>query len=48
MAGQCSGSGSKGKYDITLERVPMDIDQILAKLAGEKQAGREEGSIDMI
>lgn len=38
----------KEKYDITLERVPMDIDQILAKLAGEKQAGREEGSIDMI
>ena len=38
----------KDKYDITLERVPMDIDQILAKLAGEKQAGSEEGSIDMI
>ncbi len=38
----------KDKYDITLERVPMDIDQILAKLSGEKQAGNEEGSIDMI
>ena len=38
----------KEKYDITLERVPMDIDQILAKLAGEKQAGQAEGSIDMI
>lgn len=38
----------KEKYDITLERVPMDIDQILAKLSGEKQAGTEEGSIDMI
>jgi len=38
----------KDKYDITLERVPMDIDQILAKLSGEKQAGSENGSIDMI
>ncbi|NLP44261.1 MAG: ABC transporter substrate-binding protein [Peptococcaceae bacterium] len=38
----------KEKYDITLKRVPMDIDQILAKLAGEKQAGTEQGSIDMI
>jgi len=38
----------KEKYDITLERVPMDIDQILAKLSGEKQAGEKDGSIDMI
>jgi len=38
----------KEKYDITLKRVPMDIDQILAKLAGEKQAGTEQGTIDMI
>jgi len=38
----------KEKYDITLKRVPMDIDQILAKLSGEKQAGTEQGSIDMI
>jgi putative spermidine/putrescine transport system substrate-binding protein len=38
----------KEKYDVTLERVPMDIDQILAKLSGEKQAGGKEGSIDMI
>ncbi len=38
----------KEKYDITLEVVGMDIDNILAKLAGEKQAGLEEGSIDMI
>ncbi|WP_418219658.1 ABC transporter substrate-binding protein [Candidatus Formimonas warabiya] len=41
-------SALKNKYDITLERVPMDIDQILAKLSGEKQAGQENGSIDMI
>jgi ABC-type uncharacterized transport system, periplasmic component len=38
----------KDKYDITLKRVPMDIDQILAKLSGEKQAGSKAGSIDMI
>src|SRR5699024_2211145 len=38
----------KEKYDITLDVVGMDIDDILAKLSGEKQAGEEEGSIDMI
>lgn len=38
----------KEKYNITLKRVPMDIDQILAKLSSEKQAGKTEGSIDMI
>lgn len=38
----------KEKYDITLNVVGMDIDDILAKLAGEKQAGLKEGSIDMI
>lgn len=38
----------KEKYDITLEIVGMDIDDILAKLSGEKQAGLEEGTIDMI
>lgn len=26
----------------------MDIDQILSKLSGEKQAGTEEGSVDVI
>lgn len=38
----------KEKYDITLNRVPMDIDQILSKLAGEKQAETSKGSIDLI
>ena len=38
----------KEKYDISLKRVPMDIDQILTKLAGEIQAGKQEGSIDLI
>ncbi|WP_028828955.1 ABC transporter substrate-binding protein [Proteocatella sphenisci] len=41
-------SSLKENYDITLERVPMDIDQILSKLSGEKQAGTEEGSVDVI
>ena len=38
----------KEKYDITMERVPMDIDQVLSQLSGEIQAGEENGSIDMI
>lgn len=38
----------KEHYDITLEVVGMDIDDILAKLSGEKQAGTDSGSIDMI
>ena len=38
----------KENYDITLEVVGMNIDDILAKLSGEKQAGSDKGSIDMI
>ncbi len=38
----------KEKYDITMERVPMDIDQILSQLSGEVQAGKKDGDIDMI
>jgi len=38
----------KKKYDVTLKRVPMDIDQILSKLSGEKQAGTTNGSVDII
>ena len=38
----------KDNYDITLEVVGMNIDDILAKLSGEKQAGSAKGSIDMI
>ena len=38
----------KDNYDITLEVVGMNIDEILAKLSGEKQAGSAKGSIDMI
>ncbi len=38
----------KEKYDITMERVPMDIDQVLSQLSGEIQADEKDGSIDMI
>ncbi|HZK43277.1 MAG TPA: ABC transporter substrate-binding protein [Syntrophomonadaceae bacterium] len=38
----------KEKYDITLKRVPIDIDQVLSKLSGEKQANKTKGSIDII
>lgn len=38
----------KEHYDITLEVVGMNIDEILAKLAGEKEAGSAAGSVDMI
>ena len=38
----------KQAYDITLEVVGMNSDDILAKLSGEKQAGSKNGSIDMI
>ncbi len=38
----------KEKDEITMERVPMDIDQVLSQLSGEIQAGEEDGSIDMI
>ena len=38
----------KEKYNVTLKRVPMDIDQILSQLSGEIQAGEKEGDIDMI
>lgn len=38
----------KQKYNITLKRVPMDIDDILNKLVGEKQASNEKGTIDVV
>ena len=38
----------KEKYDITMKRVPMDIDLILSKLSGELAAGKANGTIDMI
>lgn len=38
----------KERYDITLDLVGMDINDILTQLSGEMQAGTEEGSIDFI
>lgn len=38
----------KEKYDVTLNVVGMDINDILTQLSGEMQAGTTEGSIDFI
>lgn len=38
----------KENYNIDMERVGMDIEDILSQLTNEKQAGEEEGAIDMI
>ncbi len=38
----------KEKYDITLERVPMNIEDVLSQLQGEKEAQKKDGDIDMI
>lgn len=38
----------KDEYDITLNRVPMNIDDILNKLLGEKQINAEEGTVDIV
>lgn len=36
------------RYGIKLNRVPMGPDEYLNKLLGEKQAGKQEGSIDLL
>jgi putative spermidine/putrescine transport system substrate-binding protein len=38
----------ESRYDITLERVPMDASIFVNKLLTEKQAGRTEGTIDLL
>lgn len=38
----------KDKYNITMEIVPMDIDNILSLLINEKQENIKNGSVDMI
>jgi putative spermidine/putrescine transport system substrate-binding protein len=40
--------GLKENYDVTLRRVPMNIDEILNKLMGEKEAGVASGDIDVV
>ncbi|NPV30085.1 MAG: ABC transporter substrate-binding protein [Firmicutes bacterium] len=35
-------------YGVKVNRVPMDADQFINKLLGEKQAGRQKGSIDLL
>ncbi|MFC0523756.1 ABC transporter substrate-binding protein [Pontibacillus salicampi] len=38
----------KEEHNITLERVPMDTTNILQKLQSEKQAGKKDGTIDIV
>ncbi|SHJ88402.1 ABC transporter substrate-binding protein [Paramaledivibacter caminithermalis] len=38
----------KEEYDITFNRVPMNIDDILNKLLGEKQVDVKKGNIDIV
>lgn len=38
----------KEKYGITLNRVPMNIDEVLNKLSNEKQGGMSKGNIDVV
>ncbi|OAA91634.1 extracellular solute-binding protein [Clostridium ljungdahlii] len=38
----------KDKYDITLKRVPMNIEDILNKLIGDKQANNKKGTVDVV
>jgi len=42
------GTSLQEQYDIRLNRVPMDIDDILNKLMGEKQADVQSGDIDVV
>jgi len=42
------GTSLLEQYDVRLNRVPMDIDDILNKLMGEKQAGVSNGDIDVV
>lgn len=40
---------AKEKYDITIERVGMNIDEVLNLMLGEKQAGiKDNGSVDVV
>jgi putative spermidine/putrescine transport system substrate-binding protein len=42
------GGELKKKYDITLERIPMDASIFVNKLLTEKQARKEQGTIDLL
>jgi putative spermidine/putrescine transport system substrate-binding protein len=42
------GGEMKKRYDVTLERVPMDASIFVNKLLTEKQAGRDRGTIDLL
>lgn len=36
------------EYDVTLERIPLDTNEIIQKLETEKRADQDEGTIDLI
>ncbi|WP_227396491.1 ABC transporter substrate-binding protein [Jeotgalibacillus aurantiacus] len=36
------------EYDVTLERIPLDTNEIIQKLETEKRAGQDDGTIDII
>ncbi|AQY50532.1 extracellular solute-binding protein [Listeria weihenstephanensis FSL R9-0317] len=38
----------KKEQDITLKRVPMDTEKFIQKLSSEKQAGKKNGSVDVV
>lgn len=42
------GKRLKEEYDINFNRVPMNIDDIINKLLGEKQVGAKNGTIDVV
>lgn len=42
------GKRLKEEYDITLNRVPMNIEDILNKMLGEKQLNAQEGTVDVV
>ncbi|MCB2298548.1 ABC transporter substrate-binding protein [Clostridium tagluense] len=42
------GKTLKEQYNITLKRVPMNIEDILNKLVGDKQADNKKGTIDVV
>ncbi|KIL48744.1 ABC transporter substrate-binding protein [Jeotgalibacillus campisalis] len=38
----------KEEYDVTLERIPLNTNEIIQKLETEKRAGQQDGTIDLI
>lgn len=45
---QYVGKMMKDRYNIKVNRVPMNVDEFINKLLTEKEAGKKKGSIDLI